>query len=302
MQKSILVTGGTGMIGQRIVQELLTKNQRVKVLTRSPQKRSNPLLDYVVWNPAKQTMDPDALYNVSGILHLAGAPVAQRWSEANKRAILDSRVQSSALLYDAIAALPEADRPECIIGASAIGVYPSSPDWAVEESAQDEGFSADVVRAWEEGVHRIAELGVRAVSLRIGLVLDPAGGMLGKLLPLFRLGLGSATGSGNQWQSWVHAEDVERAFLWALSTHTATGIYNLAAPHPVTNQQLSAAIASACHRPFWAPNVPAFALKAVYGEMASIILASQRVRSTRLVDAGFTFRFESVEQALADLL
>lgn len=302
MQKTILITGGTGLIGQRIVQDLLAQNQRVRVLTRSAKISPNPLLEYAVWDPAQQTMDSHALDNVSGILHLAGAPVAQRWSESNKRVILNSRVQSSALLYEAIAALPASERPECVVGASAIGVYPSGPDWVDESSAQGADFSADVVRAWEEGVQRIAELGVRTVSFRIGLVLDPSGGMLGKLLPLFQLGLGSATGSGDQWQSWVHVHDVQRAFLWALKTTAAQGIYNLAAPHPVTNQQLSAAIASACNRPFWAPNVPAFALKAVYGEMASIILASQRVRSSRITEAGFAFQFDTAEQALTDLL
>lgn len=302
MQKSILVTGGTGLIGQRIVKELMEQNRHVRVLTRSRRTSAHPLLEYAVWDPSKQAMDSHALDNISGILHLAGAPVAQRWSDANKRDILDSRVQSSALLYNSIAALSNSDRPECVIGASAIGVYPSGPKWVDEASTQDAGFSADVVRAWEEGVQRIAELGVRTVSLRIGLVLDPSGGMLGKLLPLFRMGLGSATGRGDQWQSWVHADDVQRAFLWALETPAAQGIYNLAAPHPVTNEQLSAAIASACGRPFWAPNVPEFALKAVYGEMASIILASQRVRSSRLVEAGFDFHFDSAEQALTDLL
>ena len=302
MQKTILIAGGTGLIGQQLVQDLLATKHQVKVLSRSAKQSSNPALEYIQWDPAAQEMDPNALLGVDVIFHLAGAPVAQRWTEDAKASILDSRVQTSATLYTALEALPEDQRPHACVGASAIGIYPSGPDWLDETSTPDGGFLAEVVQAWEEGVQRMANLGLRTVSFRIGLVLDPAGGMLGKLLPVFKWGLGSAVGNGQQWQSWVHTVDVRRAFVWALETEDAHGIYNLTAPEPVTNEELSEAIARACRRPFWAPRVPEFALNVVYGEMAGVVLASQRVRSNRLKSSGFEFRFNTVHAALADLI
>ena len=302
MKKFILVTGGTGLIGQPIVDALVRQNQPAKVLTRNPQPSANPLLEYVRWNPRAMQIDPDAVANVSGILHLAGAPVAQRWTAAAKKDILNSRTQSTALLAQAIATLPEDERPAVCVGASAIGLYPSGQDWHDEESPADEGFLADVVRAWESGVAELGALGLRTVSLRIGLVLSPRGGMLGKLLPVFQLGLGSAVGSGEQWQSWVHEIDVQRAFAWALNEPKAAGAYNVVAPQPVTNQVLSKAIAKACHRPFWAPRVPPIALKLVYGEMASVVLSSQRVAAERITNDGFAFRYMDLDKALADLV
>ena len=302
MQKSILVTGGTGLIGQAIVASLLEQNHAVKVLTRRPKNSDNPLLAYVTWNPDAMEIHPDALTNVSGILHLAGAPVAQRWTAQAKASILQSRVRTAKLLHQAIEALPAEERPSVCVGASAIGIYPSGTEWLTEESHGDQGFLADVVRAWESGVAELQTLGMRTVSLRIGLVLSPRGGMLGKLLPVFKWGLGSAVGSGQQWQSWVHEADVQRAFEWALNDSSVTGAYNVAAPHPVANQALNAAIAKACNRPFWAPPVPPFALKLVYGEMASVVLSSQRVASDRITQAGFSFQHTDLDEALSDLV
>lgn len=302
MQKTILVAGGTGLIGQQLVQDLLASKHLVKVLSRSAKSSTDALLEYVQWDPTTRALDPSALRNVDVIFHLAGAPVAQRWTPGAKASIMDSRKQTSATLCAAIEALPESERPRVCIAASAIGIYPSGPDWLDESSDHDRGFLAEVVKAWETGVVHMENLGLRTVSLRIGLVLDPAGGMLGKLLPVFKWGLGSAVGSGQQWQSWVHTVDVRRAFVWAMETSDARGIYNLTAPEPVTNEELSEAIARACRRPFWAPRVPAFALKMVYGEMAEVVLASQRVRSKRLQTTGFEFQFNTVHAALADLI
>ena len=302
MVESILVTGGTGLIGRSIVDSLVRQNQPVKVLTRHPKPSTNPQLEYVQWNPSAMEIAPDAMTNVRGILHLAGAPVAQRWTERSKQSILDSRIQTTALLARAIAALPNEERPEVCVSASAIGLYPSGPDLHHEESPGDEGFLADVVRAWETGVAGLETLGLRTVSLRIGLVLFPHGGMLGKLLPVFKMGLGSAVGSGEQWQSWVHIIDVQRAFEWALNQPDSAGAFNVVAPQPVTNSALSAAIAKACNRPFWAPRVPPFALKLVYGDMASVVLASQRVTSERIEKHGFAFQFSDLDEALSDLI
>ncbi len=302
MRKSILITGGTGLIGGAIVNSLLEQNQPVKVLTRKPKVSASPLLEYFKWNPNAMEIDSNAFSGVKAIIHLAGAPVAQRWTDRAKASILNSRVQTTTLLRDAITSLPESDRPSSCISASAIGIYPTGSAWLNEKSEGARGFLADVVRAWEAGVAELNTLGLRTANLRIGLVLSPNGGMLGKLLPVFKMGLGSAVGNGRQWQSWVHETDVQRAFEWALNEPDAAGAYNVVAPQPVSNQALSEAIAEACQRPFWAPRVPAFALQLAYGEMSSVVLSSQRVTSERITKAGFTFQFTNIDAALSDLI
>lgn len=306
MHDRILITGGTGLIGQGIVQRLRAAGHALKILTRDAPRqaatRTDPGIEFVAWNPHAGELAPNALEGVTAVVHLAGAPVAQRWTPAAKRAILASRVESTALLHQHMAQLPADLRPRVCVSASAIGIYPSSDAWLNEESAPGDGFAADVVRQWEAGMEAIEALGVRTVRIRIGLVLSANGGMLGRLLPVFKLGMGSPVGDGNQWQSWVHHADVERMIIWALSTETVRGAFNATAPNPVSNAELSKHIARACHRPYWAPRVPVWALKWAFGEMASIVLASQRVSCQRALDQGFTFDYPEVESALNDLL
>lgn len=302
MKAAYLITGGTGLVGQRIIQKLVARGERVHILTRRPASSSISGVTFYRWNPDEGTMDAEALKDVHTVIHLAGAPVAQRWTPSSKRAILDSRTKTSALLHSHIAQLNEKDRPEVCIGASAIGIYPSGKEELTETSPAATGFLSDVVQQWESGVETFESMGLRTVRLRIGLVLAEDGGMLGKLLPIFRLGLGSAIGSGKQWQSWIHIEDLADMFLWAAEEKTVSGIFNAVAPHPVTNYALSKSLARACKRPFWAPAVPAWALRLVFGEMASVVLASQKVRAERVVAAGFAFSHPALDDALRDIL
>ena len=216
-----------------------------------------------------------------------------------KQAILNSRTQSTALLAQAIAALPKDERPAVCVGASAIGLYPSGQDWHDEASPADEGFLADVVRAWESGVAELGALGLRTVSLRIGLVLSPrenAGQAVAHLSTRTWISRG-------QWRTVAILGARNRCapcVFMGLNEPKAAGAYNVVAPQPVTTG--SFAIAKACHRPFWAPRVPPIALKLVYGEMASVVLSSQRVAAERITNDGFAFQYTDLDEALADLV
>jgi len=302
MAERYLITGGTGLIGEALTTHLLQRGHEVHVLSRKskPSNRSN--LRFFEWNPAAGTMDMHALAGVTSVIHLAGAPVAQRWTPAHKKRILTSRVESAETLIRAIESLLPENRPKSCVSASAIGLYQNSDAWQSEEDAPADGFLSEVVQAWESSVGRLPSLGLRTTKLRIGLVLTKNGGMLGKLLPVFKWGLGAAVGNGRHWQSWIHIRDVVRMMEWAAQNAEASGTFNAVAPNPVSNDELSRSIAAACQRPYWAPKVPGWALKCAYGEMASVVLASQRVDSRKVQEAGFDFEFHEVQLALNDVI
>jgi len=302
MRKKALITGGTGLIGREIISILLDEGWDINVLSRSARNAQSQELNYFQWNPDEQWMDPEALENVDVIFHLSGAPVAQRWTNVNKESILRSRIEPTEILLDHVRHLSEEQRPKTCISASAIGLYHDSEDWQTESSEPARGFLSEVVQSWESEVKKFEGLGLRTAQIRIGLVLSPSGGMLKRLLPVFRMGIGSAVGSGKHWQSWIHIEDVARMFVWASENQHVVGPLNAVAPNPVRNQDLSRSIARACRRPFWAPRVPAWVLKGMFGSMGSIVLASQRVSSDKASAAGFHFNFVEVDTALESLL
>lgn len=302
MRSTALITGGTGLIGREIISILLDQGWRVHVLSRSIRNAESEGLKYFQWQPDEQWMDQEALENVDVIFHLAGAPVAQRWTNVNKDSIMRSRIEPTELLLKHVRNLPEKHRPKVCISASAIGLYENSEDWQSEISAPAQGFLSEVVQSWESEVKNFEGLGLRTAQIRIGLVLSPSGGMLKRLLPVFRMGIGSAVGSGTHWQSWIHVEDAARMFVWASETSSIVGPLNAVAPNPVRNHELSRSLARACRRPFWAPRIPAWVLRVMFGSMASIVLASQRVSSDKAISAGFQFNFVEVETALESLL
>jgi len=253
------------------------------------------------WDPHAAT-ETEKLRGVDAVVHLAGESVAGgRWSAARKREILESRVGSSRALVAAIAALPPADRPRALIAASAIGFYGDRSDEILDEdSLPGEGFLADVCRAWEDEVALAQTLGVRTVSIRVGVVLGRDGGALQAMLPPFRLGAGGKVGGGEQWMSWIHLDDLVGLFHAALENEGVRGIVNGVAPNAVTNAQLTGELGRVLRRPTLVP-VPAFALKLLLGEMSKILLASQRVTPRRALAAGFTFRWPDLGPALDDL-
>ena len=251
-----------------------------------------------VWDP-KNLPRTASIEEADAVIHLSGEPVAQRWTAEAKRRIRDSRVGSTERLVEAISKL--ARRPACLVCASAVGYYGSRGDEILEESSPPgNGFLPEVCAAWEKAAEEAADLGVRVVSIRIGMVLDKRGGALGRLLAPFRAGVGGRLGSGRQWMSWIHVGDLAELFRFVID-RPLKGALNGVAPFPVSNAEFTQELARALKRPALLP-VPEFALKALLGDMAEIVLASQRVVPRAAEGAGFRFRFPQLGPALGDLL
>ena len=290
------VTGGSGLVGRAVQKELEAQGHEVRILTRTPRKPGE-----FAWNPSTYTVDPAALKGVHGVIHLAGASVSERWTKSHKRAIMDSRIQGAETLYRAIEAMDQ--RPEVVVSASAVGIYPNSLDRVyTEKDGGAVGFLGDVVRAWESQADRFTTLGMRVAKIRIGIVLGHGGGVLGTLLPVFRLGLGSALGDGQHWMPWIHVTDLARMVARLASDSALHGTWNGVGPESATNKEFSRALAAAMKKPFWAPAPPAWALRLVLGEMAQIALMSTHCSAQKWKDAGFTYQFGSLHDALSDLV
>lgn len=292
--KNILITGGSGLIGRKITELLENRGMEVAWLSRSTQGRK-----YFQWNISKHELDPEAMEWADAVIHLAGAGVAdERWSPERKKQILDSRVKSTRLLYDAIEKATE--KPTTFISASAVGYYGFNTGTALvdENSSAGHDFLAEVVVAWEQEVKKIENLNLRTVLLRIGIVLDAEGGALGEML---KPPVAAPLGNGDQWMSWIHIEDLARMFLFALDKTTLQGVYNAVGPNPATNQLLTQEAARAKGKPYIGIGVPGFVLRLVLGEMAAMVLGGNRVSCQKIQKAGFEFEFEDLKEALKDL-
>ena len=290
-----LVTGATGFIGTKLVEHLLARGDAVYYLAR---KRSPHLPSQASFHPwdAKNKPDLNALSRIDVVFHMAGEPIAQRWSAAVKKRIYDSRVEGTRRLVDAIRDLRH--RPSVLVSASAIGYYGDRGSEILTESRPSgSDFLAGVCKDWEREAGRARDLGLRVVPIRIATVLGKNGGALKSMLPVFRLGLGGKFGNGKQWNSWVHVEDVVRLFLFAAETDTLNSALNGSSPQPVTNAHFTAALAKALHRPAILP-VPKFALRILLGEMAEFLFTSLRVVPAAPEQAGFEFQYPAIEGAL----
>jgi uncharacterized protein (TIGR01777 family) len=252
-----------------------------------------------VWDPMKGQPPRESLDRADAIVHLAGEPVAQRWTAEVKRRIRESRVEGTRRLVEALSALPR--RPGVLVTASAVGYYGARGDELLDESSPPgAGFLPEVCVAWENEAQAAAALGMRVATIRIGVVLDARGGALARMLLPFRLGAGGRLGSGQQWMSWIHLADLAEQFRFALE-NPVTGVWNGVAPVAVTNREFTKELAQALHRPALLP-VPALALKIAFGEMSEVLLESQHVAPRAAQAAGFRFRFPQLGPALADLL
>ena len=289
--KNILITGGSGLVGKQLTSLLESKGYTVAWLSRKPQQQT-----YFLWDVEKKELDPQALEWADAVVHLAGEGVAEkRWTADRKKRILESRTQSTQLLYTAIQQAEK--KPNTFISASAVGYYGfnTGTNLMEETSPSGDDFLAEVVLAWEKEVKKIEQLLVRCILLRVGIVLDANGGALGEML---KPPVAAPLGSGDQWMSWIHIEDLARMFVFALEKTTLQGIYNAVGPHPATNQQLTKEAAAAKGKTYLGIGVPGFALKLVLGEMAAMVLGGNRVSSQKIQKAGFEFEFPELKGAL----
>ncbi|MCW3064584.1 MAG: hypothetical protein JWN32_1756 [Solirubrobacterales bacterium] len=297
----VVLTGASGLVGSNVVAALKRRDDDVTVLSRRPEKARERLgVDAQGWDPNAGAAPAAALAGADAVIHLAGEPVAQRWTEASKRRIRDSRVHGTRNLVAGIRAAEPG--PRALVSASAVGYYGPRGDEEIGESEPPgDDFLAAACREWEAAAAEAAADGVRVVTVRTGVVLDPAGGALAKMLPPFKLGIGGPVAGGKQWLPWIHVDDVVGIYLAALDGESWSGPVNAAAPAPATNAEFSKALGRALHRPAFAP-VPGFALKVLYGDMAQIVTTGQRVVPKRPLALGYAFQHPALDEALRSAL
>lgn len=296
----IAITGATGFIGSHLTRALLNAGHSVRVLGRKRPADLPAAVEFAEWRSTDAEPSPESLAGLDAVIHLAGEPVAQRWTPEVKQRIRASRVDGTRHLVNALST--QSRRPQVLICASAIGIYGSRGDEILtEKSAPGDDFLAAVTMEWEKSALLAEALGIRVVRLRFGVILGRDGGALVKMLLPFRLGVGGRIGSGQQWMSWIHIDDVIGLILFALTDGRVPGALNATAPEPVTNAEFTRELASVLHRPAIFP-VPKVALKVLFGEMAGVILGSQRVLPEAAKSAGFKFEYPQLRPALERLL
>jgi len=302
MAQTLLITGATGLVGKALVKQCLAQGDTVHYLTTRKSKiATQKNYKGFYWNPQDNAIDLACFEGVEVIFNLAGSSIAQRWSKVAKTSILSSRTQALALLHSSIETRKFPITR--IISASAIGIYPDSKTRYYDEKFQgtDASFLRSVVKSWEGSLKPFQTLGVKTTALRIGIVLDMHEGALPKIMAPIKHYLGAALGVGDQWQSWIHINDLVRLFMFVLESKLE-GVYNAVAPNPVQQIELTKLIAKQLQRPLVLPNVPEFALRLMLGEMRAIALESQRVCASKIQNAGFKFDFLELEPALEDLM
>lgn len=299
----VTVTGATGLIGRRLVAALARRGDEVTVLSRDPARARDVLgsgIEAARWDALHEPAPSATLAGRDGVVHLAGEPVAQRWSAAAKERIRVSREAGTANL---VAGLRSAEpRPRVLVSASAVGYYgPRGDEEVAETDPPGNDFLAEVCVAWERAAQAATELGMRVAIARTGVVLDPSGGALAKMLPPFRAGVGGPVAGGDQWMPWIHVDDLVGLYLAALDGDDWSGPLNGSSPNPATNRDFSKALGRALHRPALAP-VPRFALRALYGEMEQIVTTGQRAVPRRARQLGFAFAHPELDEALRSAL
>jgi uncharacterized protein (TIGR01777 family) len=299
---TILITGATGLIGVALTKRLLQEGHTVHFLSTRKEKivqETNHKGYY--WNPSAGEIDLTAFKGVDCIVNLVGATIAKRWTPAYKKVILESRTQTANLLYGSLKGMNHS--VESFISASGISVYPnaSSDIYTEVSTAVADNFLAQVVVAWEAAADQFTAIGIAVAKIRTGVVFDAKEGAFPKLVQPIKLGLPSPVGSGSQWISWIHIDDIVAIYAYAVNQQLA-GVYNAVAPAPIQNEQLTRMVAAKYKIPMWAPKVPAFMLKVLLGEMSQLVLEGQQVSVAKLVEEGFTFVYPTMEKALQDLI
>ena len=293
---NITITGATGFIGRRLIERLSSAPHQLHALTRHTNVKFGDIAVWTTrWDPMTETPPPESVVNADAVIHLAGEPIAQRWTTAARFQIRESRVQGTRRLVDALSKSKR--KPAVLVSGSAVGIYGSrGEEILTESSAHGHGYLAELCEVWENEAAAAESLGIRVVRIRTGVVLGKGGGALQKMLPPFKAFVGGKVGSGKQWMSWIQLDDLVGIICHALE-HPMVGPVNGTAPNPVTNGQFTAELGRALGRPAVFP-VPDFAIKALFGEMASVVLDSQRVLPKAAESAGYKFLYPELGPAL----
>ena len=304
--QTVLITGGTGMIGKALTTQFLERGYKVIVLSRQDKRAHRLNLSFAKWDVEKGEIDVEALQQANIIVHLAGEGVAdKRWTVKRKQAIVDSRVRSGNLLVKALS--ENKHQVNTLIAASAIGWYgpdtiASLENGFVETDPSDDSYLGNTCKLWEESTAAISGMGIRIVRLRIGIVLNKRGGALAEFLKPAKFALATILGTGKQVVSWIHHQDLCKMMLYAIETLAVKGVYNAVAPNPVTNKKLVLTIAKNKYPIYFPSFVPAFLLKIILGEMSIEVLKSANVSAQKIQAAGFVFDYPTIEEAIPDLM
>lgn len=296
---NILITGGSGLVGKKLSQALKERGHEVAILSR---KKEISAYNVYVWNIEKNEIDQKALENSDCIIHLAGANIGEKaWDKKQKELILKSRVNSANLLFTKAKEINK--KLKCVISASAVGCYGMQTRNHIFKETDPYGndFLGSVCKSWEESINQFEQLGVRTVKLRTSMVLAKDGGALEKILKPVKLGVACALGSGKQYVTWIHIDDLVNIYLKAIEDESLNGAYNCASLNQITNKEFMQTVAKFYHKPFWPFNVPSIVLKAIFGEMANILLEGSRVDISKILSTGFKFKYNYLEEALANL-
>ncbi|MBC7829434.1 MAG: TIGR01777 family protein [Chitinophagaceae bacterium] len=310
---TILITGGTGLIGASLTELLLSKGHKVIILTRNlkmaiDKQSADERLTYARWNAEEQSIDRDAIEKANYIVHLAGAGVAdKRWTSKRKKEIVQSRIQSSGLLIKALKDIP--NNIKAVVSASAIGWYgpdaipPVRPGGFTESDPSDKAFLGETCRWWEESIQPVTELGKRLIKFRFGIVLANDGGALAEFKKPVQFGIASILGNGKQVVSWIHIDDVCRLIVYAIENDKIEGVYNAVAPNPVTNKNLTLHLAQRMRgKSFIAVHVPSWVLSTMLGGMSTEVLKSATVSAEKMQQTGFQFLYPQIDAALNELI
>jgi uncharacterized protein len=298
----VAITGATGFVGSRLVEQLQAREDQPLILTRNRDMalKAFPNLEVIAYDPTRSGSWQEAISGCDAVVHLAGEPIAEsRWTAKQKQEILDSRQLSTQKIVEAIA--KASSKPAVLVNASAIGFYGTSETASFDEnSASGNDFLAEVCQKWETEAQKVKDIGVRLVILRLGIVLGD-GGALAKMIPPFKLFAGGPLGTGKQWFSWIHRDDLVSLIIEALTRSDFEGVLNATAPNPVRMSEFCQTLGDVLNRPSWLP-VPGFALEALLGEGAQVVLEGQQVLPKRTISSGFNYQYPILKQALAEIL
>lgn len=295
----VLISGGTGLIGERLTGKLSARGYEVAILSRSAAKEGSATY---YWDPKGNRIDSEAVNSCEYIIHLAGLNIGGgRWTPRRKKEILNSRVKSAELLFDALDR--RKNKLKAFISASAIGYYGAVTENKIFTESDPPGndFLGNTCKIWESVCEPFSALGIRTARIRVGIVLSEKAGALKRISQPIKLGLGAALGSGKQYLPWIHLDDLCEIFVMAIENDKMEGAYNAVAPQHVNNKEFTEKVAQSLHKPLWLPNIPSFGLKMIFGELADTILYGSRISSNKIVSSGYKFRYPTLEESLNEI-